>query len=115
MLNSFTGIGRLGADPNVFNKGNSIIATFDIAINEFYKEADELQKRTHWIQCIAFGRLAEIVGEFLRKGSLVGVRGSVQYRKWNDNGGNGKSNLKVSVAELEFLSARQTEESLTAE
>lgn len=106
MLNSFTGIGRLGKDPDVQQNGNSMVATFDIAINEFYKKSDELQKRTHWIPCITFARLAEISGEFLRKGSLVGVRGALCQREQATDSGKKYKKLLVTVSELEFLSAR---------
>lgn len=115
MLNSFSGIGRLGADPEVINKNGSTVANFDLAINEFFKQSDELCKRTHWIPCVAFGRLAEIAGEFLRKGSLVGIRGPLELREWSNGNGKKLKKLQVHVNELEFLSARQTEESVTAE
>lgn len=105
MLNSFSGIGRLGSDPEMNKKGESFVACFDLAINEFFKQNGDLQKKTHWIPCVAFGRMAEITGEFLKKGSQVGVRGSLQSDEWRD-GGVQKKRLRVHVAELEFLSAK---------
>ena len=101
MLNSFSGIGRLGSDPEVTTTGQGLVASFKIAINEFYKEDDELKKRTHWIPCVAYDRLAEIVGEFLEKGSQVAVRG--QLKTSSDK------KLEVHVLELEFLSSKQPE------
>lgn len=111
MLNSFQGIGSLGADPQVFNKNGSTVATFDIAINEFFKADNELQKKTHWIPCVAFGRIAEIAGEFLRKGSQVGVRGPLKERQWTNDRGKKSKTLQVHVAEMEFLSSRPADES----
>jgi len=109
MLNSFNGIGRLGGDPQVFKNEDQMVATFDIAINEFFRSNNEMQKKTHWIPCVAFGRMAELASEFLRKGSQIGVRGALKERQWN-NGGNQRKTLQVHVAEMEFLSSRSAEE-----
>jgi len=98
MLNSFSGIGRLGADPVVTNEAGTMTASFNIGINEFFKSNDELQKKTHWIACICFGRLAEIAGEFLRKGSQIAVRGPL--KSYTDDHSN---YIRVNVLELEFL------------
>ena len=104
MLNSFSGIGRLGSDPEVTKTGQGLVASFKIAINEFYKEDDELKKKTHWIPCVCRDRLAEIAGEFLKKGNQVAVRGPLNMVRWND-----RDDLFVKVLELEFLSSKQPE------
>lgn len=104
MLNSFSGIGRVFADPTITkSETGGIVAEIDIVINEFYKKDDELQKRSHHIPGIAHGRLAEIIGEFITKGSQVGVRGPLR----NVNG-DGKGKLIISINELEFLSSNQS-------
>jgi single-strand DNA-binding protein len=113
MLNSFSGIGRLGNDPEARTNNGTMIATFDIAINEFYKKDNELQKRTHWIPCVCFGRLAEIVKEFLSKGAQVAVRGPLQLNQWSAEKGQSLTKLEVHVQELEFLSARPSQEPIT--
>lgn len=107
MMNSFSGIGRLGSDPSIYHKEEKCIAKFSIAINEFYKKDTELQKKTHWIPCVAYGRLAEITEEYLKKGSQVGVRGPLKLRQWNGEKGDKMSELQVNILELEFLSSKQ--------
>ena len=103
MLNSFSGIGRLGSDPELRNIDGNMKAEFHININEFFKNRDgELDRKKHWIPCQTHGRLADIVGEFLRKGSQVGIRGSLVRTDEN--------NLCVDVKELEFLSSAKTSE-----
>ena len=106
MLNSFSAVGRLGNTPEIFTNSDTIVATFDIAINEFFKKDGELNKNTHWIPCVTYGRLAEIVGEFLRKGSQVGVRGPLKMKQWSNEQGQKMKRLQVQVVDLEFLSTR---------
>lgn len=115
MLNSFSGIGRLGADPQIRKNGEKVSATFNIAINEFYKQDNDLRKKTHWIPCVSFGRLAEIAGEFLTKGSLVGVRGPLKYGEWLDDSGNKQRRIEVQIVEFEFLSSRPDEREQSTE
>lgn len=114
MLNTFSGIGRLGNDPHVIKKDDGLmVTTFDLAINEFYRKDNELQKKTHWIPCVTFGRMAEIASEFLRKGSQVGVRGQLKFDEWRSESGSQKKALRVHAAELEFLSSRPEPENGT--
>lgn len=102
MLNSFSGIGRVSADPTITKSENGdIVAELDIVINEFYKADGDLHKKSHHIPGIAHGRLAEIIGEFVTKGSQVGVRGPLRATN-----GDGKGKLIISINELEFLSSR---------
>lgn len=99
MLNSFSGVGRLLEAPETFTgKGNTLHANIILVINEFYKENGELKKKTHLVPCFATGRLAEIIKEFLQKGSQIGVRGSIET--YTDKG----HVIQVRVKELELLS-----------
>lgn len=106
MLNSFSGIGRLGSDPQVHKNGESTRTTFDIAINEFYRQGDDLKKKTHWIPCVSYGRLAEIAGEFLTKGSQIGIRGPIKLQECTGEKGSKQRKLLVHITEFEFLSSR---------
>jgi len=106
MLNSVSIIGRLGSDPVVKSNGNSVQARFEIAVNEFFKADNELQKKTHWVPCITFDRLAQIVSEFLVKGSQIGIRGPLKSYSITDSQGSKVNRLQVHVTELEFLSSR---------
>jgi len=106
MLNSTSIIGRLGSDPEVNTGNGQVSTTFSLAVNEFYKVNDELCKQTHWIPCICFGRLAQIAGEFLRKGVQAGVRGQLKQRQITNSTGHKINKIEVNVLELEFLSSR---------
>lgn len=100
MLNTFSGIGRLGNDPETSNNNGTKVTRFELAINEFYKQNNDLQKRTHWIPCVTYGRLAEIVMEFCGRGNQVGVRGPITLKEWTDGNGNKTRGLEVHVLEL---------------
>ena len=84
-------IGNLGADPEVrYTSGGTAVANFRIATSEVWtdKASGERQERTEWHNVTFFGRLAEIAGEYLRKGSQVYVEGSLRTEKWQDKNGN---------------------------
>jgi len=113
MLNSFSGVGRLVGDPLLVHKPvrypeAKIGAQFMIAMNKFLKVEGELMKETVYIPCVTFNRLAEITGEFLCKGSQIGVTGTIEMTKGKSlNGEECKSTVWVIVKELEFLSNRE--------
>lgn len=80
-------VGTLGSDPEIRNttNGNSI-ATISLATNESWKDKNtgQLQEKTEWHRIVIFGKLAEIAGQYLRKGSQVYFEGKLQTRKWQD-------------------------------
>src|SRR5690625_6958080 len=85
-LNKAMIIGRLGADPEVrYTQSNTAVATLNVATNERFKDRNgELQERTEWHRVVAWGRLAEICQEYLKKGSQVYIEGPIQTREWED-------------------------------
>lgn len=97
MLNNFSAIGRLVANPVIEKMGDKNVTTFSIYINEFYKDGLELNKRVHTIPCVTDGRIAELAGEFLKKNLMVGITGSIITL---DKG------LGCRVREMEFLSSK---------
>jgi len=102
-------IGRLGADPEVrYTAGGSAIVNLSIATNEMWKDKQtgESQERTEWNRVVFFGRLAEIVGEYLKKGSRVYVEGSLRTRKWQDKSGNDRYTTEVAADEMQMLDGR---------
>jgi len=83
-------------------------AQFTIAMNKFIKVEGDLLKETIYLPCVAFNRLAEIVGEFLCKGSQIGVNGTIEMTKGESlNGDECKSTVWVVVRDLEFLTSRE--------
>ncbi len=79
-VNQVTVIGRVGQDPELryFESGNSL-ATFSLAVNRPTKN-----KETDWFDIKLWGRQAEIAGEYVRKGSLIGIVGQLDFDSWND-------------------------------
>ena len=87
MLNKVQLIGFLGADPELRRSNDSdAIARANIATSESWKKDGEKHEKTEWHRVEFFGKLAEIVGEYLKKGSLVYVEGRLQTRSWDKDG-----------------------------
>ena len=94
-------VGNLGADPDTkYTAGGTAITNISVATKESWKDKQtgENQERTEWHRVVFFNRLAEIAGEYLRKGSQVYVEGKLQTRKWQDK--NGQERYTTEVVEL---------------
>lgn len=87
-LNKVHIIGRLGAEPEVrFTKSNIAVATLSVATTERYKDKNgEQQENVEWHKIVAWGRLAEICQQYLKKGSLAYFEGSLQTQEWEKEG-----------------------------
>jgi single-strand DNA-binding protein len=85
-LNKFMAIGHLGSDPEMrFTPKGSAVTTFRVATNRSWKTDDGVRRdETEWFRVVAWGDLAEICNEYLRKGSRVYVEGRLQTRSWSD-------------------------------
>lgn len=85
-LNKVTLIGNLGKDPELRYTNSGVpVATFSLATNETWKDSDgNTQERTEWHNIVAWQKLAEICGEWLKKGSKVYIEGRLQTRSWDD-------------------------------
>ena len=89
MLNKVQIIGRVGKDPELrYTTNGDAIANFTVATSERYKDKQtgEAVEKTEWHNVIAFRRLGEIVGEYVRKGSLIYIEGKIQTRKYEKDG-----------------------------
>lgn len=87
MLNKVQLIGFLGIDPEIrYTQEGEAVARTRIATSETWKKNGEKQEKTEWHQIVFFGKLAEVVGEYLKKGSLAYVEGRLQTRSWDKNG-----------------------------
>jgi len=105
MLNQVCIAGNLGQDVELrYTQAGLAIANLNIAVNEHFKDSNgEPQKRTHWFRATAFGRTAEIAGEYLQKGSKVGIGGKLVQRTWQDTEGNNRSSVEIRIDQLELL------------
>lgn len=108
-INKVILIGNLGMDPEVrYTPNGSAVANVTLATSETWrdKQSGELQDRTEWHRIVFFGRLAEIVGEYLRKGSKIYVEGSLRTRKWQDKNGVDRYTTEIIANEMHMLDTR---------
>lgn len=102
-------VGNLGADPEVrYTPSGSAVANVVLATSTSWrdKQSGELNERTEWHRLAFFNRLAEIVGEYLRKGSKVYVEGALRTRKWQDKTGIDRYTTEIIVSEMHMLDSR---------
>ncbi|MFI4879661.1 MAG: single-stranded DNA-binding protein [Steroidobacterales bacterium] len=108
-INKVILIGNLGADPETrAMPSGTTVANLRIATSESWrdKQSGEQQERTEWHRVALFGRLAEIAGEYLKKGSQVYIEGSLRTRKWQDKQGNERYSTEIIGNELQMLGGR---------
>ena len=108
MVNKVILIGNLGKDPEArYSQAGAAIASFNVATTETWKKQDgSKEELTEWHRIVAFGRLGEICGEYLSKGSKVYIEGRLQTRKWDDKDGNTKYTTEIVAREMKMLSPR---------
>ncbi|KAF7788560.1 single-strand DNA-binding protein [Pseudoalteromonas rubra] len=105
-------VGNLGQDPEVryMPNGNGV-ANISIATTDSWKDKNtgQMQERTEWHRVVLFGKLAEVAGEYLRKGSQVYIEGRLQTRKWTDQGGQERYTTEIVVdmgGQMQMLGGR---------
>lgn len=102
-------IGNLGKDPEVrYMPSGGAVTNVTIATSESWKDkqSGEQQERTEWHNVVFFNRLAEIAGEYLKKGSKVYVEGSLRTRKWQDKEGKDRYTTEIVAGEMQMLDSR---------
>ncbi len=108
-INKVMLIGRLGQDPEVrYTPSGVAVANFSIATSEEWKDKDSGQKqeRTEWHKIVAWRRLGEICGEYLRKGSQVFIEGKLQTRTWEDSDGNKRYTTEIIAMNMQMLDSK---------
>jgi len=108
-INKVILIGNLGADPETrAMPSGTTVANLRVATSESWrdKQTGEQQERTEWHRVALFGRLAEVAGEYLRKGSQVYIEGSLRTRKWQDKQGNERYSTEIIGNDLQMLGGR---------
>jgi single-strand DNA-binding protein len=109
MLNKVQIIGRLGADPETRHlPSGDAVTNIKVATTEKWKDkaSGEMREETEWHKVAFFGRIAEVAAEYLAKGSLVFVEGSIKTRKYQDAQGNDKYSTEIKGSELKMLGAK---------
>ncbi len=107
-INKVILVGNLGQDPEVrYTPSGIAVCNMRLATNEAYRDAEgNLVERTEWHNLVAWGRLAEICSQYLRKGSKVYVEGSLQTRSWEDRDGNTRYTTEIKIREMVMLDGR---------
>ncbi len=109
MLNKAMLIGNLGADPEVRHMptGGAVVnITLATSMRWKDKQTGEKKEATEWHRVVFFNRLAEIAGEYLKKGSQVYVEGRIQTRKWQDQNGQDRYTTEIIASEMHMLGSR---------
>jgi len=108
-LNKVTLIGHLGQDPEIrYTKNGQAVATFSLATNERWLDQEgNQQERTEWHNMVAWTKLAEICGQWLKKGHQIYAEGRLQTRTWDDNNGVKHYKTEVVLNDMIMLGAKR--------
>ncbi len=111
-VNRVTLIGHLGQDPTVrYMQNGEAVANVSIATTEHWKDSQGVKhERTDWHNLVFYKRLAEIAGEYLKKGSQIYVEGKLQNNKWKDKEGKDRYSTNVVVTDLKMLGNGRSED-----
>ena len=101
-------IGNVGKDPEIRYTGDgTAIANFSVATSERWKDkAGEQQERTEWHRIVAFNKLAQIVADYVKKGTKVYIEGSIRTRQWENKEGQKQYTTEITTASLQMLSGK---------
>ena len=106
MFNLVVLTGRLTADPELKTTPNGIpVTTFSIAVNRNYRAGEEQQ--TDFINIVAWRQRAEFITKYFKKGSMIGIEGSIQTRKYQDKNGNSRTAFEVVVNNAQFVESKR--------
>ena len=103
-------LGNVGSDPELkYTTNGSGVSNFSIATNETWtdKNTNERQERTEWHRIVAWGRLAEICNQYLKKGSKVYIEGRLQTRSWEGQDGQKRYTTEIVAGEMQMLDSRE--------
>lgn len=110
-VNKVTIVGNMGQDPEVrYMPSGGAVTNISVATSESWKDKQtgQPQERTEWHRIVFFNRLAEIAGEYLKKGSQVYIEGSLRTRKWQDQSGQDRYTTEIVASEMQMLGGRQS-------
>ena len=102
-------VGNIGQDPETrYTPAGSAVTNISVATSEVWKDKQtgQSQERTEWHRIVFFNRLAEIAGEYLKKGSKVYVEGALRTRKWQDPQGQDRYSTEIVASEMQMLDSR---------
>ena len=109
-LNKCLFIGRIAADIDCrYTQNGEQVANFPIAINERYKDkhTNELREKTEYVRVVAFRKLAEIIGQYCKKGDQIYIEGKLQTRKWSDKNGQDHYTTEIIADQIQMLGGKE--------
>ena len=107
MLNKIQLIGRVGADPELrFTTDGTAVAQFNLATTKSWRKNGEKQEKTTWHKIIAWRKLAEIIGQYVKKGSLLYVEGELEIREFEDKQGVKRKTHEVIINDMKMLGGK---------
>lgn len=102
-LNQINLIGRVGHTPEIRIGGQTTICNFTLAVDDRIKVNDQWTDQTEWFRCTAFGKTADVMAKYVKKGSLIFVSGKMKSRKYTGKDGTEKTSWEVTVSTLQLL------------
>ena len=102
-------VGNLGKDPEIrYMPSGGAVANVTVATSETWKDKNtgEQKEQTEWHRVVFFNRLAEVVGEYLKKGSKIYMEGALQTRKWQDQSGQDRYTTEIKASTMQMLDSR---------
>ena len=114
-INKVILVGNLGKDPDMrYTAGGDAVANLSIATSESWNDnqTGEKKEKTEWHRVVFFRRIAEVCGEYLKKGSSVYIEGSLRTRDWEDDQGNKRYTTEIIGREMQMLGGRRSEDNV---
>ena len=114
-INKVILVGNLGKDPDMrYTAGGDAVANLSIATSESWNDnqTGEKKEKTEWHRVVFFRRIAEVCGEYLKKGSSVYIEGSLRTRDWEDDQGNKRYTTEIVGREMQMLGGRRSEDNM---
>jgi len=110
-LNRIIIIGRTTRDLELrYTPSGTAVAGFAIANNKSYSQGGEKKEQVSYFDCVVWSKLAEVMTEYVKKGTQIAIEGRLQQRRWDDQDGNKKSKVEVVVENFQFLSPGKGQE-----
>ena len=114
-INKVILVGNLGEDPDMrYTAGGDAVANLSIATSESWNDnqTGEKKEKTEWHRVVFFRRIAEVCGEYLKKGSSIYIEGSLRTRDWDDDQGNKRYTTEIIGREMQMLGGRRSEDNM---
>lgn len=108
-INKVMLIGNIGKDPEIrYGASGAAIANFSLATTESWKDktTGEAKEQTEWHRCNAFGKTAEVIGQYVKKGAKIFIEGRLQTRKWTDKGNVERYITEIIVENMQMLGGK---------